>query len=235
MHWNVEFGMWSSTFQFPFQNFGMWNMECGHSEEDNSMFHIPKFWNWNWNCLFQNVSPLTMLKCMGMWNVECGNPHFIFPFQNFGMWNVEIHIPIPIPEFWNRNMECGFHFHIPYSTFQCTLAWLEWDVLKRDNSTFHIPKFWNRNMECGIPHSIFHIPMHFSMVGVRCSQKDKSTFHIPKFWNKNWNGEFTSHVPHSNALMLKWYCGIPHSTFRNSGMGIGMCVSTFHIPHSNAL
>ena len=29
--------------------------------------------------------------------------------------------------------------------------------------------------------------MHFSMVGVRCSQKDNSTFHIPKFWNGNWN------------------------------------------------
>ena len=25
--WNVEYGMWNSTFQFLFQNFGMWNVE----------------------------------------------------------------------------------------------------------------------------------------------------------------------------------------------------------------
>ena len=44
----------------------------------------------------------------------------------------------------------------------------------------------------GNSHSIFHIPMHFSMVGVRYSQKDNSTFRIPKFWNRNWNVEFDS-------------------------------------------
>ena len=39
----------------------------------------------------------------------------------------------------------------------------------------------------GNSHSIFHIPMHFSMVGVRYFQKDNSKSHISKFWNGNWN------------------------------------------------
>ena len=89
------------------------------------------------------------------------------------MWNVEIHIPIPIPEFWN--VECGIvGIPIPHS------------------------KILECELECGIPHSIFHIPMHFSMVGMRYSQK-----------------------------------AIPHSTFQNSGMGIGMWI--FHIPNSKPL
>ena len=95
-----------------------------------------------------------MLKCIGI----VGETAF-HPIQNFGMWNVEM-IPIPIP----------------------------------------IPEFWNVELECGDFHSTFHIPMHFSMVGMRYSQKDNSTFHIPKFWNGNWNVEFPFHIPHSNAL-----------------------------------
>ena len=80
-------------------------------------------------------------------------------------------------------------------------------------------------MECGIPHSTFHIPMHFSMVGVRYSQKDNSIFHIPKFWNGNWNVDF--HIPNSEFQTLGIGIGI--------GIGIGNS-STFQIPfHSYSI
>ena len=45
---------------------------------------IPEFWNVECGIVFfENVSFLTLLKCIGMWNVEWKST-FQFPFQNFG-------------------------------------------------------------------------------------------------------------------------------------------------------
>ena len=73
-------------------------------------------------------------------------------------------------------------FHIPHSRI------LEWN--------------WNWNVDF---HSTFHIPMHFSMVGVKYSQKDNSTFHIPKFWNRNWNVDVVRGLIVGVALGLALY------------------------------
>ena len=115
----------------------------------------------------------------------------------------EFPIPIPIPKFWN--VECGhIPIPIPYSKI------LEWEL------------------ECGFPHSIFHIPMHFSMVGVRYSQKDNSIFHIPKFWNGNWNVDF--HIPNSKPLELELESELGihlHSKFHS--IHIPLCLSQTYL------
>ena len=102
--WNVKCGIWKSTFQFPFQNFGMWNVECGM-----------------WNCLFENVSFLTLLKCIGMWNLEWGNPHSNSYCRTFGIWNVDLSfwkclIPHPAKVHWN--LQCRMWNSTFQSLFQ---------------------------------------------------------------------------------------------------------------------
>ena len=109
---------------------------------------------------FENVSFLTLLKCIGMRNVE---------------WR--IHSTFHIPKFWNGNWNVDFH--IPYSIFQCTLACLEWDILKR---TIPHSTFQNSGMGIGMWNSTFQIPhSEFQTLGIwiGIGIGNSSTFQIP--------------------------------------------------------
>ena len=154
-NWNVDYGMWKSTFQFPFHNFGMWIMELlfwecltshharVHWNVDFGMWNLDlSFWEYRmlkrigmwimecgiphsssrsiiswcgtWNCIFENVSLLTMLECIGMWIMECGNPYSNSNSHSriSEMCNVECGFPhstIHIPKFWNGNWNVDFH------------------------------------------------------------------------------------------------------------------------------
>ena len=129
--WNLEFLCGNISPLTMLKCIGMRNMECGNPHSDfyipmhfsmvrggtfrrrQFQFQIYNFGFWNLNCLLQNISPLTMLKCIGMWNVECGFPHSTFESRIFGMWNVEYGFPIPNSKFCNGNWNVDFH--IPHS------------------------------------------------------------------------------------------------------------------------
>ena len=109
LHWNVDYGMWKSTFQFLSHNFGMWNVECGNP---HSTIHIPKF-----QSTFHNPYS-TILE----WTMKCGFPHSIIHIpMRFSMVRAGVRYSqkdkslFHIAEFrnWNWNVD----FHIPQSTF----------------------------------------------------------------------------------------------------------------------
>ena len=94
MHWNVEYGMWISTFHIPHSIFHipMWpkcNVEYGMWP--NSKFPFQNLEIWNLNCLLRDISPSASHHTKVHWNVEHGmwNSTFQFPFQNLGIWNLE--------------------------------------------------------------------------------------------------------------------------------------------------
>ena len=140
-NWNVDCGLWKSTFPFPFQNFG-----CGM-----------------WTCLFENISPIIMLKRIGMWIMDWGNPHSNSRsiFSECGLWNFFENVsPLSHHAKVHWNMDCGMGistFHNPNSNALYHIIVLGWEV-----DLF----FW----ECLIS---LHAKVHWNV------DYGKSTFHNP--------------------------------------------------------
>ena len=170
-----------STFQCTLARWGM-----RHSQKEQ--FHIPhsKILEWNWNVGFHSTLhnadshstfhiPMHFSKVR---NETFSKKRFhIPPSRNLEWnWNVDFHSTFHIPMHFSKLgnetfskrqfhiphskiMEWDVEFSIPHSTFQCTLAGLEWDILKRTipHSTFQNSgmgiEMWN--LPFHIPHSTF--------------------------------------------------------------------------------
>jgi hypothetical protein len=110
--WNMECGILHPNSRSRILECGIWNVAAN----SKSRFQGPGLKCGMWNCFFENISPLTMLKCIGMWNVMWKST---FQFQNFGIWNVECGFPNSTfqiySKFWNGNWNVAtFHIsHIP--------------------------------------------------------------------------------------------------------------------------
>ena len=110
LEWELECGFPHSTFHIPMHFSRGW--EVRHSEEGNS---ISKLQNSGIGIGINYLSSSECLTshhakiCIGMWNMECGMWKSTFGDSNSHF----------------RILECGMcnvDFHIPYSTFQCILA-----------------------------------------------------------------------------------------------------------------
>ena len=186
--WNVEFHIMIESFQFPFQNFGIWNLEFGMWQFGNphSTFHIPKFWNWN---------------------VDCGFPHSKFHIpMHFSMVRSKTfrrrHFKFQIAKFWNWNWDLEFG-HIPHSS---ALQHGEgWDV-----PTKTIPNFKLQILGIGIwnclLHSKFHsipIPLWLSQTYLQCCSI-QVPFQFHNGWNGMWNLGLILGVAWSFSLHELW-------------------------------
>ena len=117
-----------------------------------------------------------------------------------------------IPYFKVLEWELEWGIPIPYSAYQCTnVEVVLW------SSTFHIPKFWNGKWNGEIPLIfIFHIPMHFSMVGVGYSPKaiPHSAFRTSEMGIGMGKSQSIFHIPmHFNTARVR-YSEKGDSTFR---------------------